>query len=111
VHWIGCAIEEGVLGRMKYTSFVNCLPVPLFVTASPAHFFLEPGFGAMRWGSGVEVPAKDKEFYAVKNVPHGQLREVLFYSASTESTRRAFVYTPQARCEMDDRNEESKSSV
>lgn len=51
-------------------------------------------FGAMRWGSGVEVPAKDRDFYAVKNVPHGQLREVLFYSASTESTRRAFVYTP-----------------
>ncbi len=51
-------------------------------------------FGAMRWGSGVEVPAKDKDFYAVKNVPHGQLREVLFYSPSTESTRRAFVYTP-----------------
>ncbi len=51
-------------------------------------------FGAMRWGSGVEVPAKDKDFYAVKNVPHGQLREVLFYSASTETTRRAFVYTP-----------------
>ncbi len=51
-------------------------------------------FGAMRWGSGVEVPAKDKDFYAVKNVPHGQLREVLFYSPSTETTRRAFVYTP-----------------
>lgn len=51
-------------------------------------------FGAMRWGSGVEVPAKDKDFYAVKNVPHGQLREVLFYSKSTESNRRAFIYTP-----------------
>ncbi len=51
-------------------------------------------FGAMRWGSGVEVPARDKEFYAVKNVPHGQLREVLFYSKSTETNRRAFVYTP-----------------
>jgi enterochelin esterase-like enzyme len=51
-------------------------------------------FGAMRWGSGVEVPAKDKDFYALTNVPHGQLREVLFYSPSTETTRRAFVYTP-----------------
>ena len=51
-------------------------------------------FGAMRWGSGVEVPAKDKDFYAVKNIPHGQTREVLFYSPSTETTRRAFVYTP-----------------
>jgi enterochelin esterase-like enzyme len=51
-------------------------------------------FGAMRWGSGVEVPAKDKDFYALKNVPHGQLREVLFYSESTKTNRRAFVYTP-----------------
>ena len=51
-------------------------------------------FGAMRWGSGVEVPAKDKDSYAVKNVPHGQLREVLFYSESTKTDRRAFVYTP-----------------
>lgn len=51
-------------------------------------------FGAMRWGSGVEVPAKDNDFYAVKNVPHGQLREVLFYSESTRANRRVFVYTP-----------------
>ena len=51
-------------------------------------------FGAMRWGSGVEVPAKDQDFYAVKQVPHGQLREVLFFSQSTDTTRRAFVYTP-----------------
>src|SRR5687767_4917067 len=32
-------------------------------------------YGAGRWGSGVEVPAKDEDFYALKNVPHGQLRE------------------------------------
>lgn len=51
-------------------------------------------FGAMRWGSGVEIPAKDSDFYAVKNVPHGQLREILFFSQSTDTTRRAFVYTP-----------------
>jgi enterochelin esterase-like enzyme len=51
-------------------------------------------FGANRWGSGVEVPAKDQDFYALKNVPHGQLREVYFSSKSTDSVRRAFVYTP-----------------
>ncbi len=51
-------------------------------------------FGAMRWGSGVEVPARDQDFYAVKKVPHGQLCEVLFFSKSTDSTRHAFVYTP-----------------
>ena len=51
-------------------------------------------FGANRWGSGVEVPAHDLDFYAVKDVPHGQIRELLFPSKSTKSHRRAFVYTP-----------------
>jgi enterochelin esterase-like enzyme len=51
-------------------------------------------FGAQRWGSAVELPAKDQDFYALKNVPHGQLREIFFYSKSTDSSRRAFVYTP-----------------
>jgi enterochelin esterase-like enzyme len=51
-------------------------------------------FGAARWGSGVEIPAPDQDFYALKNVPHGQLREVFFHSPSTDSERRAFVYTP-----------------
>lgn len=51
-------------------------------------------FGAMRWGTAVEVPAHDREFYALKDVPHGQLREIFFASKSTDSQRRAFVYTP-----------------
>lgn len=51
-------------------------------------------FGALRWGSGIEIPAHDADFYALKNVPHGQTREVYFHSDSTNSERRAFVYTP-----------------
>jgi enterochelin esterase-like enzyme len=51
-------------------------------------------YGASRWGSAIEVPAKDAAVYAVKNVPHGQLREVLYYSKSSDRTRRCFVYTP-----------------
>jgi enterochelin esterase-like enzyme len=51
-------------------------------------------YGAGRWGSGVEVPAHDEDVYAVKNVPHGQLRENLYFSPSTHRTRRCFVYTP-----------------
>jgi enterochelin esterase family protein len=51
-------------------------------------------FGAGRWGSGIEIPARDEDFYAVKNVPHGQLRENLYFSRSTGKTRRCFVYTP-----------------
>ncbi|KAA5547270.1 esterase [Roseiconus nitratireducens] len=51
-------------------------------------------FGAMRWGSGIEIPAQDREFYALKQVPHGQVREIFFHSDSTDTERRAFVYTP-----------------
>ena len=45
-------------------------------------------YGASRWGSGVEVPAKDQEFYALKNVPHGDLRQVHFYSKSADAVLR-----------------------
>ncbi len=51
-------------------------------------------FGAMRWGSGIEIPAHDQDIYELKNVPHGQVREILFPSKSTNTSRRAFVYTP-----------------
>jgi enterochelin esterase-like enzyme len=51
-------------------------------------------YGASRWGSGVEVPADDQDFYALKNVPHGQLRQVLYYSKTSSSVRNCYVYTP-----------------
>ncbi len=51
-------------------------------------------YGASRWGSGIEIPAKDQDFYALKNVPHGQVREHLYFSKLTEAWRRCFVYTP-----------------
>ena len=60
--------------------------------------FNDPGtlnfYGSTRWESGVEVPAHDEDFYAVKDVPHGKVQLVLFPSKSTHSTKRAFVYTP-----------------
>jgi len=51
-------------------------------------------YGASRWGSGVEVPAHDEDFYALKNVPHGDLREVHFYSKIANASLQCFVYTP-----------------
>jgi enterochelin esterase-like enzyme len=51
-------------------------------------------YGASRWGSGVEVPAQDRDFYAMKNVPHGQLREVHFLSKIANVTLQCYVYTP-----------------
>lgn len=51
-------------------------------------------YGASRWGSGIEVPAKDQDFYALKNVPHGEVREHIYFSRTNNSMRRCFVYTP-----------------
>jgi len=60
--------------------------------------FNDPGtlnfYGSVRWESGIEIPAKDKDFYALKDVPHGKVQQVLFPSRSTGTARRAFVYTP-----------------
>jgi enterochelin esterase-like enzyme len=51
-------------------------------------------YGAGRWGSAVEIPAKDRDFYSLKNVPHGQLREIHYLAKSSNTNRHAFVYTP-----------------
>lgn len=51
-------------------------------------------YGAGRWGSGIEIPAKDMDIYALKNVPHGLVSEQNYFSEITQSFRRCFVYTP-----------------
>lgn len=51
-------------------------------------------YGAGRLGSGIEIPAHDADFYALKDVPHGLLSEVNYYSKITQEWRRCFVYTP-----------------
>ena len=60
--------------------------------------FNDPGtgffYGSQRWESGIEIPAKDQDFYALKDVPHGHMQQVLFPSKSTNTSRAAFVYTP-----------------
>ncbi len=60
--------------------------------------FNDPGtlnfYGSTRWESGIEVPAPDQDFYALKDVPHGRVHQILFPSKSTNTSRRAFVYTP-----------------
>ncbi|NLT67447.1 MAG: esterase [Acidobacteria bacterium] len=60
--------------------------------------FNDPGalnfYGSIRWESGIEIPAHDREFYALKDVPHGRVQQILFPSKSTGICRRAFVYTP-----------------
>ena len=60
--------------------------------------FNDPGtgnfYGSTRWESGIEIPAHDQDFYALKDVPHGHVQQILFPSKSTNTSRRALVYTP-----------------
>jgi enterochelin esterase-like enzyme len=60
--------------------------------------FNDPGtlnfYGSTRWESGIEIPAHDQDFYTLKDVPHGRVQQILFPSKSTNTSRRAFVYTP-----------------
>lgn len=51
-------------------------------------------YGAGRWGSGIEIPAHDKDFYTLKDVPHGLVSEKIYFSKITQDWRRCFVYTP-----------------
>jgi enterochelin esterase-like enzyme len=62
--------------------------------------FNDPGalnfYGSTRWESGIEIPAHDQDFYALKAVPHGRVQQVLFPSKLTNTViaRPAYVYTP-----------------
>ncbi|MBR3480418.1 MAG: esterase [Prevotella sp.] len=51
-------------------------------------------YGASRWGSGIDVPAQDEEFYTVKNVPQGSVNEVYYWSTVTEKMRHGYIYLP-----------------
>ena len=51
-------------------------------------------YGASRWGSGIEIPSADQDFWQVKNVPQGSMGEVFYWSTYTEKMRRCHVYLP-----------------
>jgi enterochelin esterase-like enzyme len=54
----------------------------------------ETFYGMGRWASGIEIPEKGVDVYLPKDVPHGDIRLIQYYSKITRSWRRAFVYTP-----------------
>lgn len=62
--------------------------------------FNDPGtlnfYGSTRWESGVEIPAHDEDIYALKDVPHGRVEQILFPSKANGAPvfRTAYVYTP-----------------
>lgn len=60
--------------------------------ADPASEIFRGGGGG-GLSSGIEVPTGE-DFYELKNVPHGEVRERRFFSKTTQAWRRIFVYTP-----------------
>ena len=57
----------------------------------------EPGthmYYSNGWKSAIESPAPGEEYYAIRDVPHGDVREHWFRSEVTGTYRRMFVYTP-----------------
>ena len=51
-------------------------------------------FGAGRWGSGIEIPSNDMDFWQTKDVPQGSIVEKYYWSKATESMRHCYVYLP-----------------
>jgi enterochelin esterase family protein len=75
-----------VEGFHYYSLIVDGIPV-----VDPAS---QTFYGMGRMASGIDIPDNDGDFYAARNVPHGQVRAVHYYSDITKAWRRAFVYTP-----------------
>ena len=51
-------------------------------------------FGGSKYASAVEVPEPGSTYYAIQDVPHGQVREVWYNSKVTGSWRHALAYLP-----------------
>jgi len=77
-----------VVGFHYYT-----LSIDGAVVADPA---TRTFFGSGWDNSGIEIPDPDGGYYALKNVPHGQVSQRWYFSTVTRTWRRAYVYTPPA---------------
>jgi enterochelin esterase-like enzyme len=63
-----------------------------YTVSDPASYTF---FGASRDFSAIEIPeGAEGDYYRPQNVPHGQVRECIYYSDITKKYRRIYVYTP-----------------
>ncbi len=51
-------------------------------------------FGGGWWNSAIEVADPDGDYFALQDVPHGDVRQRWYRSSVTGTWRRAYVYTP-----------------
>ncbi len=75
-----------VVGFHYYT-----LSIDGAVVADPA---TRTFFGSGFYNSAIEIPDPDGEYFTLKDVPRGQVRQRWYHSKVTGEWRRAYVYTP-----------------
>lgn len=54
----------------------------------------ETFYGMGRMASGIEIPFSGGAYYALRNVPHGDIRIKKYFSRVTNSWRQFYIYTP-----------------
>ena len=54
----------------------------------------ETFYGMGRMASGIEMPIKGENYYAVKDVPHGEIRIKRYFSTVLNKWRQFYIYTP-----------------
>lgn len=54
----------------------------------------ETFYGMGRMASGIEVPFKGGDYYAIKDVPHGEISIKYYYSTVFNGWRRFYIYKP-----------------
>lgn len=54
----------------------------------------ETFYGMGRMASGIEIPFVGGRYYALGNVPHGDIRIKNYFSTVTNSWRQMYIYTP-----------------
>lgn len=51
-------------------------------------------YGSGRMNSAIEIPDRDGGFYALKDVPHGDIRIKRYFSKALNTWRDMYIYTP-----------------
>ena len=54
----------------------------------------ESYFGTSRMASAIDIPEPGMDLFEIQDVPHGQVREMTYWSEEAEAWRPVFVYTP-----------------
>jgi enterochelin esterase-like enzyme len=78
--------DPQVPGFHYYSLVIDGLAV-----ADPAS---ESFYGTGRMSSAIDIPEAGVDFYTIKNVPHGEISSIVYFSKTTGTWRRLNIYTP-----------------